>query len=364
MSGESPVVRDLLVWLDRIGLRVVTHGQEQNAIFSPLSAALMCGCLTFLCEPCDREKLVRWMGFDPSVSNSDLADGLKWLKEHFEQDSRSKMYSMLAVEGDSCIPSSYIEFVKDRMGIDILRTTFPSPGVDIINRAVKKATRGKITNAVDDSVCESKVFVNAVYFRGDWEAYFDLHESYQWHLPHACHSEDLMGVRSTFKYSATRSYQYVGIPYQHSKEMEIFMMKNSSKLPVNLTADDMAELRAKARPKRMALFMPAWEQKQCKTSLKDVLAEDGVVVEGVSNVSMDQMAMIEVTEEYTEVAAVSVGLCADSLVEPPVPWFPFIVDRPFIYTIRSGPVTEFMGYFYDRHPGCPYFSQERSCEVA
>ena len=208
------------------------------------------------------------------------------------------------------------------------------------------------------------VIVNAVYFRGDWQAYFDLHEEYQWHLPNACHSETMMGVRSTFKYSATRSYQYVAIPYQHSKEMEIFMMKNSSKLPVNLTVDDMAELRAKARPKRMALFMPSWEQKVCRTSLRAVMAADGAVVPELSSLLTDQLAMIEVTEEYTEVAAVSIAYISESLVEPPAPWFPFIVDRPFIYTIRSGPVTEFMGYFYDRHPGRPYFNKERSCEVA
>lgn len=64
MSGESPTVRSLLVGLDRIGLRVVTHENEKNAIFSPLSATLMCGCATFLCGPEDRENLVKWLGLD------------------------------------------------------------------------------------------------------------------------------------------------------------------------------------------------------------------------------------------------------------------------------------------------------------
>ena len=62
-----------------------------------MSAMLTCGCATRLCEPWDREMLIKWLGVDASVSDREFADSLKWLKDNFEQDSRSGMYCMFAV---------------------------------------------------------------------------------------------------------------------------------------------------------------------------------------------------------------------------------------------------------------------------
>ena len=365
MSGESPTLREMLAGLDRVGLRMVTRNPKENVIFSPLSALLSTGCVTFLCDPEDSEKLRKWFGIDPSVSDGDLADGLKWLGDTFRQDSRNGMYWELIAQETVCIPERYLEFVKDRIGVGVLQADFPSPAVEIINKNVAEVTHGKITEVIDARTCCRRVLCNAVYFKGYWERAFTLNNWYRWRLPDRSYSEQMVGATSTFKYAANRTYHYVAIPYEDSKEMEIFMMKNSSKLPVNLTADEMAELRAKATPKDMTLFMPTWEQGPRNTGFKDVLAEDGIVIPEMSEMLLDQTAMIAVTESYTEVAAVSMCFMGDSCVRPRIPWFPFIVDRPFIYTIRSGRVTEFMGYLYEPHPGTGYDEgRPGTCQVA
>ena len=344
-------MREMLACLDRVGLRMVTRNPKRNVIFSPLSALLSAGCATFLCGPKDCEKLLKWFGIDPSVSDGDLADGLKWLGDTFRQDSRNGLYWELVAQEPSWIPKRYLEFVRDRIGVGVLQADFPSPAVEIINKNVAEVTHGKITEVIDARTCCRRVLCNAVYFKGEWETPFTLNKTYRWRLPDGSYSEQMVGATSTFKYAANRTYHYVAIPYEDSKEMEIFMMKNSSKLPVNLTADEMAELRAKATPKDMTLFMPRWKQGPRDTGFKGVLAEDGIVIPEISDVLLDQIAMIAVTECYTEVAAVSMCFQADSCLRPRIPWFPFIVDRPFIYTIRSGPVTEFMGYLYETSPG-------------
>ena len=368
MECESETMRGLLSGLDRMGLRVVTSCGTENRIFSPLSATLMCGCCAYLLEGDKRSHLFEWLGVDASVSDSDFADCVKWLGDHFRQDRCGNMHWELFVPEQTSLPDRYVAFVEGRMGVGTRCTTFPSPGVDLVNKAVAKTTSNKIEHVLAAGCVspESLVLINAVYFCDNWASRFKLDREDDWKLPDRSHRCSLVGAKSTFNYSGTRKYHYVAIPYKNSKEMEIFMSKDRSRLPVDLSVDDMCELRAKATPKNMTLFIPAWRQSGCETSIDRLLSEAGVDLSDspASRILMNQNAMIIVTKEHTEVAAVS-SLVWPRCVKPREPpyFFPFKVDRPFVYTIRSGPVTEFIGYYYD-NPNAGSDCGEQLCEVA
>ena len=370
MECESETMRGLLSGLDRMGLRVVTRCETENCIFSPLSATLMCGCCAYLLEGDNLSRLFEWLGVDASVSDSDFADCVKWLGDHFRQHENSSMHWELFVPEHTSLPDRYVAFVEGRMGVGTRRTTFPSPGVDLINKAVAKATHNRIENLLNAGCVspDSLALINAVYFDGYWEREFRLSRTDDWKLPDSSHRVSLVGAKSTFKYSGTSKYHYLAIPYKRSKEMEIFMSKDRSRLPVDLSVDDMCELRSKARPENMTLFIPQWEQPACDTSIGELLSEAGVDLSDsiASRVMMMQNARIIVNKHHTEVAAVTTLWGCECVEDRPLfHLFPFKVDQPFVYTIRSGPVTEFIGYYYDDPNAGDYgYDDERWCEVA
>ena len=110
------------------------------------------------------------------------------------------------------------------------------------------------------------------------------------------------------------------------------------------------------------------------TDVLSLLSKAGVVFpQGVGVLQIKQSARIYVDGYGTEACAAAVGYDEDGCVlDGPISFLEFKVDRPFIYAIRCGPVTEFMGYLYKAEdiPGSlsmwstVYRSCRRECDVS
>ena len=361
MSSESETVRQVLVGLDRVGLEFVKQQKDEDAIFSPLSAFLFCVCFPYLCEGCDAAAVLKWLGVSDETSDADLADAAKWLVNKFHQCNRDPLYWRFAFTKGMDIPARCIDLVRDRVGLTIMPTHFPSPGRKHINEGIAEATHGIITNALDRYPLGRErniVIVNAIYICSVWQDSFVLSKKYEWHLPNSSKEELFMGTKTTVKYAETSLYHYIAIPFfDEGKEMEIFLTKSKSDLPVNLTLDEMSKLRAESKPQERIIFMPKWVR-ESRVSVIEMLREAGVpfrepIMKTV--VDIEQIAKVEVDEDQVTLVAVTTGFTEECGVDyPTVDSTPFVIDHPFIYTVRSVPVTEFIGYVYD-----PFDTQDR-----
>ena len=349
--------------LDRFGLCLIDKERE-NQIFSPLGAFLALGPLVYF-KDYPRRKLFKWFGLDPATSDDQFADFLKSLGRGFEEGEGNRMFWAVAYPRRIPMPVNDLPYLRDRIGVCLVETTFPEPGTALINKAISEATNGKIQKAVSGASERSLFLVNAIYLHRYWKECLSERRADKWLLPDSSSYLDFAGAEGRFKYAETKAYIYVAIPYArkyHGCEMEIYLTRDRAKLPIGLTVDDMESLRKKAKPRKMSLFIPLWEE-EAKLDLSEILAvKAGIMYNPPTHDAMEigQLVKIAVDEDGTEAAAATYVCCVDSL--PEVRRWPnlFVVNRPFIYTIRTGSVTEFMGYLYN--PGNPPVSPQGSDE--
>ena len=371
MSASSPTLCGIHTALDRIGLGLIKD-KKQNCIFSPLSAALAVGLLVYDYDNPSAE-LWEWFGVDRDTSDADFADALKTLGDDFKSKEGNVMFWAYAVHRNAILSNRSIEYVKERMGVPIIVTGFPNPGVSMLNKAITEATRGLIPGMIYGADSEARLPLNVVYLRRVWSNLLERQETFDWLLPHWSYPVEFAGGEGEFKYASTSSYHYLALPYRDGSEMEIYMTKSRSQLPTNLTLDDMSVLRAQAKPRRFCLYIPIWTSSS-DTDVLSLLSKSGVVFPRASKaLQIKQSARISVDGYGTEACAATVGYDEDGCVlEGPISFQEFKVDRPFIYAIRCGPVTEFMGYLYKAEdiPGSlsmwstVYRSCRRECDVS
>ena len=135
------------------------------------------------------------------------------------------------------------------MGLSVVKTQFPSPGAEEVNRDVKKATGGMICQVLDPASAGGLdvVYVNAICLTRRWDWPFKLHDVHEWRMPGSTSSMTFMGKEGRFFYAETASYRYFVLP-NATGVMEIFLKRGYDDLPTDLTLDEMQLLRAKRAP--------------------------------------------------------------------------------------------------------------------
>lgn len=345
--SESKSTLDLVqTALDRIGLEALT-GAGENRVFSPLSAVLSLGILLFIRDRELYEPILGWCGLSLETSDEDFADVLKLLAQGFEAGRGTAMYWQYAVDEDVDVSDRGRRCIE-RAGSSVLVTKFPSPGAEVVNRIVRQVTHLLIPEAISDesSRFHTQFIVNVIYLKRFWAHPLTLREIFDWELPDSSEKTVLIGETGRFKYASDDSFHYLALPYKEDtgSEMEIFMTLSRSELPFGLTVDEMNSLREKAETNEMKIFIPKWED-TVKTDIKELFNRIGFDVDfsDLESILIEQKAFIKVDEYGTEACAVTdVGCIEDVDLRPK----DFVVNRPFIYTIRTKNVTEFMGYFY------------------
>ena len=241
----------------------------------------------------------------------------------------------------------------------------------IMNKWADENTRGKITKIVDPPIPGSyKVFLaNAIFFKGTWLAQFDSKETRTrpFHLPDATRKQvPIMQQKGHFTYQDTKELQAVRLPYA-GKRLGMFVLlphTNSSldKLTANL---DAAAWKNTVLPKFLSqegtVALPRFKL-EYSIKLKPILQAMGMKLpfEEAADFSrmsssrlyvdeVKQMSFVEVNEEGTEAAAVTLGGMKMTAVREPTKPFEMIVDHPFLFLIEDNLTHSilFMGVIVD-----------------
>ena len=248
---------------------------------------------------------------------------------------------------------------------------FDSPqSAQTINHWADQSTHGKIQDIVrwPFDPATRVVLANAIYFKGKWERPFDQKET----RPHAFHPAGggekevpTMWQHGHFDYQGGEGFQAVRLPYAGRRLwMEVFLPDADSSLAKLLARFNAAS----ERSKMLEGFLERTERSPCRDSssnttstLNDPLQALGIKRafhggdfsamsdEPLEVSEVKQKSYVEVNEEGTEAAAVTVGIMRATAVLRPQKPFEMIVDRPFFFVIEDSQTQSilFMGVVCD-----------------
>jgi serpin B len=259
------------------------------------------------------------------------------------------------------------EFFQAELG----GVNFDSPqSAQIINDWADQNTHGKIQQVVQwpFDPATRVVLANAIYFKGKWERPFDKQDT----KPRAFHlagggekQVPTMWRHGHLDYQRGDDFQAVRLPYAGKRLwMEVFLPDaNSSPKKLLARFNDISE-----RNKMLTRFfeldgtlaLPRFKL-EYNVRLNDSLqalgmkrafhgADFSVMSDEPLELSeVKQKSYVEVNEEGTEAAAVTVGIMQATAVLRPQKPFEMIVDRPFFFVIEDAQTQSilFMGVVYD-----------------
>ena len=228
--------------------------------------------------------------------------------------------------------------------------------VQAINGWVNTKTHGKISTIINGIPNDVVMFlINAIYYKGVWTFQFDPQKTSDAAFTCADGSTvqcKLMNQEAEFAYYSDANIQVVDLPYGDRKfSMMVILPKASTSIDQfasTLTQDRWDNIVAQLDSSKVILSLPKFNL-EYKKSLKDELQNMGMGIAfsdfadftrisqigGLSISDVLHKTFVEVNEEGTEAAAVTViSIKNTSMIqEPPTPIMR--IDRPFIFAIRE-----------------------------
>ena len=259
---------------------------------------------------------------------------------------------------DIALEQTFLNKVKEFYQAEISNLDFKdSKAANTINAWVKKNTKDKIDKIVDRIEPDSMLFlINAVYFKGKWEAPFEksLTKPQPFTLADGTKIQHPTMSRSgEYRYYDAPTFQAISLPYGTGRfSMEIFLPKAKSNLlefQKQLTAKNWQEWSTKFTRKEGLIQLPRFKV-EYETSLKSALQNMGMAIafdsdkadfRNLSTVKafigeVKHKTFVEVNEEGTEAAAAtSIEMKVTSASPSEETPFQMIVDRPFFFTISD-----------------------------
>ncbi|HLZ55275.1 MAG TPA: serpin family protein [Verrucomicrobiae bacterium] len=259
------------------------------------------------------------------------------------------------------------EFFQAELGaVDFAR---PS-SAQTINHWADQRTHGKIQDIVRWPFAPATrvVLANAIYFKGKWERPFDKQET----RPHAFHPAGggekevpTMRRHGRFAYQRSDGFQAVQLPYAGGRLcLDVYLPDADSSLAKLLARFNATSERGKMLEGFLeqdgTLALPRFKL-EYDIRLNEPLQALGLKrafrggdFSAMSDESLEvsevrQKSYVEVNEEGTEAAAVTVGMMRATAVFRPEKPFEMIVDRPFFFVIKDNQTKSvlFMGVVSD-----------------
>ena len=278
-------------------------------------------------------------------SNAALRTSLENSGPKVEISIANSIWSRQGVEFNS----GFLDRNRLFFGAEIASLDFSAPqAADIINGWVDTNTKGKIKKIVQEIDPGTLLFlINAIYFKGSWQEEFDKSQTRTdiFHLSDGSEKRvPMMHRDGAYPYFRGEHFEAAGLPYGAGDViMYIFLPNHDSNLNEfldSLNAENWTSWLSQFSPVRenSMMIIPRFKL-EYEVSLNNTLKALGMDIAFGSGADFSGMgpslfisdvrhkAVVEVNEEGTEAAAVTVVVGVTSL--PPI----FRVDRPFFFAI-------------------------------
>ena len=250
---------------------------------------------------------------------------------------------------------------------------FSPTAIQTINDWCAAKTNGKIDEIIDEIPPSMVMYlINALYFKGTWTYSFDKEASYSDRFYGDDGSSpltDFMIQTETFPYLDHELCQVAELPYGNEAFSMVLMLPKPGvhvdrmiKEFMNTQKWDIIARELKDSERKLTVSMPKFRFEYEKDLIPTLQAMGMIIpfMEGMADFSnmspsgglyiglVKQKTYVEVNEEGTEAAAVTVVGVEKSAIEPDDP-LPFYVNRSFVYVIKekSTGIILFMGKMSD-----------------
>ncbi len=379
-SIDDRVVRANTAFAFELLARTCGSDTHQNLFVSPLSVSIALSMTANGAAGTTAEtmaEVLRFAGMERAELNQTMAD-LQTVLERADSSVQMTIANSLWGRRGIQFNEGFFERNRRFYGAKVSTLDFASPdALPTINGWVSDSTNGMIDRILDRIPPAAVLYlINAIYFKGQWMVEFDPSRTEALPFHRADGGETpvpMMNQSDSYRYAEDNAVQAVRLPYGKDRlAMYVFLPRPSHSLDGFLDGLDeetwtawMARLAPMEGDVRLPRFKIEYE-----CTLNDALIAMGMGVafspEGADFSEMladpkvsdsarlfislvKHKAVVDVNEEGTEAAAVTVVEMKATSISAPRERFTFVADRPFFFAIRddrTGSIV-FMGTLYD-----------------
>ena len=341
-------------------------------VVSPMSVTYLMAMLANGAEASTREEIMDAIGakdFDIDEMNAFYAYLIRRAKTADKQTTLN-IANYIALNKEFKLKKKFASTIADSYQGAVESLDFTNPeSTKRINGWCSEHTNNMIPTIIDQVEPLAVAYIlNAIYFNGTWTDKFDKNntkkEQFNGYTRDIMYV-DMMHRNAKYYYTSNDVYSAVTLPYGSGAYSMTVILPNEGKFISDLTktlnADTIASLRRNMEECLVDLKLPRFTT-EMKLPLKGIVAKLGApsmfdatradfssFANGNVYVSeMLQKAKIEVSEEGTKAAAVTMGMVKLTSMRPQEPRrVDFHCDRPFVYMIQdnyTGAIL-FMGQF-------------------
>ena len=341
-------------------------------VVSPMSVTYLMAMLANGAEASTREEIMDAIGakdFDIDEMNAFYAYLIRRAKTADKQTTLN-IANYIALNKEFKLKKKFASTIADSYQGAVESLDFTNPeSTKRINGWCSEHTNNMIPTIIDQVEPSAVAYIlNAIYFNGTWTDKFDKNntnkEQFNGYTRDIMYV-DMMHRNAKYYYTSNDVYSAVTLPYGSGAYSMTVILPNEGKFITDLTktlnADTIASLRRNMEECLVDLKLPRFTT-EMKLPLKGIVAKlgapsmfDATRADFSSfangNVYVSEMlhkAKIEVSEEGTKAAAVTMGMVKLTSMRPQEPRrVDFHCDRPFVYMIQdnyTGAIL-FMGQF-------------------
>jgi serpin B len=338
--------------------KTITSSGETNVFVSPLSVSIALGMAWNGANgetKTEMETALKMSG----MSVSDMNDYYKIMQSTLptiDPTTKLNIANSLWYKTGFPVKSDFLTVNSNYFNAYVKELDFSkSWAVDTINNWCAKKTNNLIKNPLDQIPAEATMYlVNAIYFKGIWRKHFETKNTKEADFTNDLNTAvkvNMMYQKDTFAYAKDDYAQYLDMPYGNKAfSMTVILPvdgKTTDDVLSKLTTTNWTNRLQNMSTQEVEVYFPRFKTKN-KFTLNDPLKSMGMNLAfsdfanfrniADTNLQISRVlhdTYIEVTEEGTEAAAVTVVEIVATSMPIPAPTPIFRVNKPFIFLIRE-----------------------------
>jgi len=329
---------------------VIIDGEE-NYCLSPLS---MISCLSLVSNSVDdpaAAQIARTLGCNSVESMNTLNTKLLQFLPAKENGVDMRLSNSVWYSDLYSVTTEFRDKMAKQFGASVYARDFDSEKtIDDINTWASYHTKGMINNIIQH-IPANILWLNAVYFEGEWESKFDasLTKAEKFYGTLRTSNVNMMHRTAIMTYASDDKLQMLSIPFKGEEYRLSILLPVDQKQPVSelVTLDRFKTLSRQLRGCDVTLSLPKFKA-ETKSTLNKVLDMMGMPYSNltltgigfpasyITNLATtSQAAKFEIDEEGAKAAAVTIIMDSSTGITPEYDKVTMNVNRPFMYIITS-----------------------------
>ncbi|MBK8563398.1 MAG: serpin family protein [Saprospiraceae bacterium] len=332
---------------------------DNNIFISPFSIST---ALTMTANGASRQTLadmlntLKFSDMDMDSINACYKTLLKTLPS-LDPATKLKIANSIWPQAGGTVQPAFLKTNSNNFSSEIVPVDFRHSAavVEQVNGWIEDKTEGLIKQALGELPDGMEMLlINAIYFKGAWKVQFDPKNTHKanFQTTKGLQEVDMMHVPlATFPYFSNEVFQAVDLPYGNGNfSMSIFLPNighDVEEVIANMDSSTWKTWLPAFQPQELRLFMPKFKL-EYGTMLRETLSGMGMASAFSPGANFTNMiktgtcigdvlhkAFVEVNEEGTEAAAVTIVLMVTDSAKEEDPIPTVYVNRPFVFVIRD-----------------------------